>query len=55
LKGDVDRFIRLGRFYQMMTRLAFRKYQLASFGDEGGNRAEVDRWRRQVAAMQSSL
>ena len=55
LKGDVDRFFRLGRFYQMMTLLAFRKYQLASFGDEGGNRAEVDRWRRQVAAMQPRL
>ena len=55
LKGDVDRFFRLGRFYQMMTLLAFRKYQLATFGDEGGNRAEVDRWRRQVAAMQPRL
>jgi hypothetical protein len=55
LKGDVDRFFRLGRFYQMMTLLAFRKYQLASFGDEGGNRTEVDRWRRQVAAMQPRL
>jgi RsiW-degrading membrane proteinase PrsW (M82 family) len=55
LKGEVGRFFRLGRFYQMMTRLAFRKYQLASFGDEGGNRAEVDRWRRQVAAMQPRL
>ena len=52
LRGDVCRFLRLGRFYQMMTLLAFRKYQLESFGDEGGNRAEVDRWRRAVAAMQ---
>jgi len=52
LRGDVRRFVRLGRFYQMMTLLAFRKYQLESFGDEGGNRAEVDRWRRAVAAMQ---
>lgn len=55
LKGDVGRFFRLGRFYQMMTLLAFRKHQLASFGDEGGNRTEVDRWRREVAAMQPRL
>ncbi len=55
LRGDVGQFFRLGRFYQMMTRLAFRKYQLASFGDEGGNRAEVDRWRREVATLQPRL
>ena len=55
LRGDVGRFFRLGQFYQMMTRLAFRKYQLASFGDEGGNRTEVDRWRREVATLQPRL
>ncbi len=54
-RGDVGRFFRLGKFYQMETLLAFRKYQLAAFGDEGGNRAEVERWRREVAAMQARL
>ena len=55
LRGDVGRFFRLGRFYQMMTLLAFRKYQFAAFGDEDGNRAEVERWRQKVAAMRPRL
>jgi RsiW-degrading membrane proteinase PrsW (M82 family) len=57
-RGDLGLYFRLGKFYQMMTLLAFRKYQLASFGDEaapggaGGNRAEVDRQRREIAMLQ---
>jgi len=54
-QGDLTRFFRLGRFYQMMTHLAFRKHQLASLGEEGGNRAEVDRFRREVWAMRGQL
>jgi len=54
-RGNVRLFFRLGRFYQLMTLLAFRKYQLTYFGDEGGNRAEVERWRREIAVMQSKL
>ena len=54
-RGNVRLFFRLGRFYQLMTLLAFRKYQLAYFGDEGGNRAEVERWRREIAVMQSKF
>ncbi len=54
-RGDLGRFFRLGKFYQMETRLAFRKHQLAAFGDEGGNRAEVERWRHEIAAMQGRL
>jgi RsiW-degrading membrane proteinase PrsW (M82 family) len=54
-RGDLGCFFRLGKFYQLETRLAFRKYQLATFGDEAGNRAEVERWRREVAAMQARL
>ena len=54
-RGDLGHFFRLGKFYQLETRLAFRKHQLAAFGDEGGNRAEVERWRREVAAMQARL
>jgi RsiW-degrading membrane proteinase PrsW (M82 family) len=56
-KGDLGLYFRLGKFYQTMTLLAFRKYQLASFGDEaalggtGGNRAEIDRQRREIATM----
>jgi protease PrsW len=53
--GDLGLYFRLGRFYQMMTHLAFKKYQLAAFGDESGNRAEVDRWRREIAAMQGRV
>ncbi len=52
-RGNVRLFFRLGRFYQLMTLLAFRKYQLIHFGDERGNRAEVERWRREIALMQS--
>ena len=54
-QGDLGRFFRLGKFYQAETRLAFRKYQLAAFGDERGNRAEVERWRREVAVLQAGL
>jgi RsiW-degrading membrane proteinase PrsW (M82 family) len=55
LQGQFGRYARLGRFHQLATRLAFRKYQLAMFGDEagpgsaGGNRAEIDRLRRELA------
>jgi len=60
-RGDLGLYFRLGKFYQKMTLLAFRKYQLASFGDEaapggaGGNRAEVDRQRREIAMMQGRI
>jgi RsiW-degrading membrane proteinase PrsW (M82 family) len=55
IRGNLELFFRLGKFYQLMTKLAFRKYQLANFGDERGNRAEIDRWRREIAAMQSQF
>jgi RsiW-degrading membrane proteinase PrsW (M82 family) len=55
LRGNVRQFFRLGRFYQVMTHLAFRKYQLAAFGDEQGNRAEIERCHREIAAMQSQF
>jgi len=51
MQGDLKRFFRLGKFYQAETRLALRKHQLAAYGDEGGNRAEVERWRGEVAAL----
>lgn len=54
-QGDLKRFFRLGKFYQVETRLAFRKHQLAAFGDEGGNRAEVERWRREIATLRAGL
>ena len=54
-RGNISLFFRLGKFYQLMTRLAFRKYQLAQFGDEGGNRAQVERFRREIVALQGQL
>ncbi len=52
--GHLVRYWRLGRLYQLMTLLAFRKYQLATFGDEGGNRAEIERRRAEIVAMQGN-
>jgi RsiW-degrading membrane proteinase PrsW (M82 family) len=53
--GDFAKYWRLGRFHQVMTLLAFRKHQFAAFGDEGGNRAEIERWRGEIAAMQERV
>lgn len=39
----------VGRYYQCATELAFKKQHLRSLGDEGGNLAEVQRLREQLA------
>jgi RsiW-degrading membrane proteinase PrsW (M82 family) len=49
--GDFGRWWRLEQFYQLATDLAFKKHQLATLGDEGGNRAAIDRLRRRLVAM----
>jgi RsiW-degrading membrane proteinase PrsW (M82 family) len=40
----------VGRYYQCATELAFKKQHLRSLGDEGGNLAEVQKMRQQLAA-----
>ncbi|MBN1888766.1 MAG: PrsW family intramembrane metalloprotease [Thermoflexales bacterium] len=49
--GDFGRWWRLEQFYQLATDLAFKKHQLANLGDEGGNRAVIERLRRRLVAM----
>ena len=44
---------RLGRFFQAATDLAFKKHELRSFGEEGGNSAEIARLRAQVEQLKA--
>jgi hypothetical protein len=39
----------LERYFHTATRLAFTKQHLRTLGDEGGNLAEVERLRRELA------
>ncbi len=42
---------RLGRFFQLVTDLAFKKHQARTMGDERGNLAEIEHLRKQIAAL----
>jgi hypothetical protein len=46
-------FRRVGRGYQLLTELAFKKRQARLMGDEDGNLAEIQRLRGQVARIRS--
>ncbi len=43
----------VGRYYQCATELAFKKQHLRSLGDEGGNMAEVQRLRQELATCRA--
>jgi RsiW-degrading membrane proteinase PrsW (M82 family) len=43
----------VGRYYQCATELAFKKQHLRILGDEGGNLAEIQRLRQQLAASRT--
>jgi len=52
-KGGVAAHRVVGRYFQCATELAFKKQQLRSHGDEGGNVAEVRRLRAELAGLHS--
>ena len=43
----------VGRYYQCATELAFKKQHLRSLGDEGGNLAQIQKLRQQLAASRA--
>jgi RsiW-degrading membrane proteinase PrsW (M82 family) len=51
MSANFRRWRRLGKFLQTATELAFKKYQLRVYGDEDGNRALVDRLRRELIEL----
>jgi RsiW-degrading membrane proteinase PrsW (M82 family) len=48
-RGGRTAYRAVGRYYQCATELAFKKQHLRSFGDEGGNLAQVRELRQQLA------
>jgi len=52
-KGGVAAHRVVGRYYQCATELAFKKQQLRSHGDEGGNVAEVQRLRAKLVELRA--
>jgi RsiW-degrading membrane proteinase PrsW (M82 family) len=52
LRGDVRAWRLSRKVAQTATELAFKKHQLAAFGDEGGNRQIVNLLRAQLLALQ---
>jgi RsiW-degrading membrane proteinase PrsW (M82 family) len=54
LRGDVQMWRLSRRATQTATELAFKKHQLATFGDESGNRQIVQDLRAQLIALQHS-
>jgi hypothetical protein len=49
-RGGAEAYRAMGRYFQSATELALKKQQLRSLGDEGGNLAEVQRLRQELAA-----
>lgn len=47
------RFLATARFYQVCGELAHKKEQLHRVGDEGGNRAMIEKYRAELAALGS--
>jgi RsiW-degrading membrane proteinase PrsW (M82 family) len=54
LKGDMHALRSNRRLAQTASELAFKKHQLATLGDEGGNRQEVEELRQQLASLQQA-
>ncbi len=51
LDGDFQRWRKLGRYYHLLTELAFNKRRLSRFPDEADTRARVTRLRQQLNKM----
>lgn len=48
LRGDIERWWKLGRYYHLLTELAFSKRRLSRFPGEADTQARVSRLRQQV-------
>lgn len=49
-RGGWEAYRVVGAYFQCATELAFKKHRLRSLGDEGGNLAEIQRLRQDLAA-----
>lgn len=54
LRGDIDTWRRSRRLTQTATELAFKKHQLATLGDEGGNRQVIETLREELVTLQQA-
>lgn len=52
-KGGWNAYRLVGRYFQCATELAFKKQQLRSYGDEGGNVVEIQRLRTALVALRA--
>ena len=52
-QGGRQAYRAVGRYYQCATELAFKKHHLRTLGDEGGNLAEIQRLRQQLAELRA--
>lgn len=55
LGGGVGRWWRARRFYQQCAELAYKKHQFEKMGDEGGNRAIIEKLRREVRLLSGQV
>jgi hypothetical protein len=53
LRGDLRTWRLSQRLTQTATELAFKKQQLASLGDEGGNQQVIEGLRAQLVTLQA--
>jgi hypothetical protein len=48
-------YLRLGRFYQLATELAFQRHEMAVMGNEEGHSAEIQALRQRIADLRTKL
>jgi len=48
-------YLRLGRFYQTATELAFKRHEMAVMGNEEGHSAEIQALRQRIADLRAKL
>jgi hypothetical protein len=48
-------YLRLGRFYQLATELAFKRHEMATMGNEEGHSTEIQALRRRIAELRTKL
>jgi len=54
-RGGVGKWWRARRFYQQCAELAYKKHQFVKMGDEGGNRAIIERLRGEVRQLSGQI
>ena len=55
LGGGMGQWWRARRFYQQCAELAYKKHQFAKMGDEGGNRAIIEKLRGEVRQLSGQV